>query len=39
MIILVVDTGAQGSVIATELNENPEVNEIACASNFLKVRD
>jgi ketopantoate reductase len=36
---LIVGTGAQGSVIAIELAENPEVDEIKCVFNLLKVRD
>lgn len=37
MKILIVGTGAQGSVIATGLAESPEVDEIKCVFNFLKV--
>ena len=36
MKILVIGTGAQGSVIATELAENPEVDEIRCADINLE---
>jgi saccharopine dehydrogenase (NAD+, L-lysine-forming) len=36
MKILIVGTGAQGSVIATELAENPEVDEIKCADINLE---